>query len=104
MNLKGTIVATRVRVRAGQILKSVILPIGRVQSKRTRVIQVFADQHLSVLAVQTGHFNSVGAGIRPVEVSTHPVHSHSLRIVQAKLNDWFNQTAIHEGSADSLKK
>lgn len=79
------------------------LPFGGIKSQRPWVVQVLPHKDLPVLSIQAGNFDAIGSSICPVEVLPHPVHSHSFRIIQPKLNHMFNRAPIHESSAYGLE-
>lgn len=79
------------------------LPLSRVQCQCPGAVEVFPHKHLAVLPVQLGHLNPVCASVSPVQVLPQPVHSHALRIIQAKLHHVFQRAAVHKSSADGLR-
>lgn len=80
----------------------VSLPVDRVKSDPSRILQVGLDQYLSILfGIQSGHFDRLGLAVREVDVATDPVNCQALRRLDVLQNDR-KVAAIEAHSIDPL--
>lgn len=78
------------------------IPIYGIQHDGSRFVQVLRYEDASRSAIESGYLDAIGACVRPVEITCHPVHRNSIRMVDLTGDQSMGVASIYSGTANGL--